>query len=223
MLISNSNSISSIPLSIFFNNQPIIRVKSFTYLGVIIDEKLKFDQHTKYLCSKVSKSIGIFYKIRYLVPDSVLFNLYHTLVYPYLNYCNVAWCGTYWTHLNSLWLLQKRVIRIIHRKPFLFPTNQLFLDSKLLKLPEIYSFKLGMFIFDIQDQPNFSRTHNYNSRYRNLLYPPSARLTTTQHSVFNAGIRCWNAIPEPIRNSRSISIFKNNYKSHLISLYTENS
>ena len=182
---------------------------------------MKFDKHIEKLCSKVSKSIGIINRIKDLVPNSVLFNLYFTLIYPYFNYCNIAWSGTHRVHLYPLIVLQKRAVRIIHRKPFLFPTNNLFFSSRLLKIPDIYAFKLGLFIYDIRDVPEFVRNHNYNSRYRNLLNPPFARLSLSQNSVYFAGIQIWNSIPQPIQNSTSISLFKRHLKSHLISNYNQ--
>ena len=52
---------------------------SVTYLGVLIDNKLKFNYHIKNLCKKVSKSAGIIYKISQFVPYRILSSLYQSL------------------------------------------------------------------------------------------------------------------------------------------------
>ena len=63
---------------ISFRNNAIDEVKSTKFLGVIIDDKLKS------IKNKISKSIGIFIKIRPYLDKVTLRNLYFTFVYPYL-------------------------------------------------------------------------------------------------------------------------------------------
>ena len=41
--------------------QPIGYVKEFRYLGIVLDEKLSFDKHIKYVADKATK---VFYMIR---------------------------------------------------------------------------------------------------------------------------------------------------------------
>ena len=112
---------------------PINRVDYFTFLGIIIDQKLTFNQHISFLCSKVSKSVGIINKISYL-PPNVLKCLYYTMVYPYLIYCIESWGASYVTNLSPLIILQKRVIRIITNNGKLAHTTPLFKKLNILKL-----------------------------------------------------------------------------------------
>ena len=58
------------------------------FLGVIIDNKLKWNDHITYVKSKISKTIGLFYKMRQYLGRTALVNLYYSLVFPYLIYCN---------------------------------------------------------------------------------------------------------------------------------------
>ena len=37
---------------------------------------LNFRLHVRYICSKLSKTIVIFYKLRYIVPDFIMLDLY---------------------------------------------------------------------------------------------------------------------------------------------------
>ena len=45
------------------NNVSISYSSSITYLGVIFDDKIRFDRHIKYMSDKISKSIGILNKL----------------------------------------------------------------------------------------------------------------------------------------------------------------
>ena len=56
------------------------------FLGIIFDNKLKFNHHTKYICNKISKSIGIIHRLKAFLPTRCLFSLYHSFIYPYLTY-----------------------------------------------------------------------------------------------------------------------------------------
>jgi len=56
--------------------------------------------------------------------------LYFALIIPYLNYCADVWGNTYGCRLLSIFMLQKRAIRMIHGAGYRDHTNVLFLKSK---------------------------------------------------------------------------------------------
>jgi len=119
--------------NVVMDGRDIVIGSECKYLGVLIDDKLSFDKHIGYVCSKISKSIGMLYKLSPNVPDGVLLSLYNTLIYPYLVYCNVVRGGTCDCYLNRLLLLQKKIVRIITRSNYLDCTDPLFLRSSLKK------------------------------------------------------------------------------------------
>ena len=55
-----------------------------TFLGLILDDKLKFNDHISLVCTKLSKIVGILYRIRLLLPKKSLIGIYYSLFYPYL-------------------------------------------------------------------------------------------------------------------------------------------
>ena len=92
-LFITNRSFSNIPI-LYLNNQILSRQTKVKFLGVILDEKLKFNFHVKYIQNKISKSTGIINRIKENVPLTVLKSLYYSFVYPYLIYCVVALCTT---------------------------------------------------------------------------------------------------------------------------------
>ena len=52
------------------------------YLGVFIDEHLKWDAQLQHINNKITKNIGILFNLRHYVPVSTLKQLCHTLIYP---------------------------------------------------------------------------------------------------------------------------------------------
>ena len=121
---------------------------------------MKFNAHIDHICNKVSKNIKVIYQLAPLLPMNRLVTLYYSLIYPYMIYCNLVWGKAYSTHLDSLFKLQKKIIRIINKKPFLYHTNELFFKNKILKLHDIYLYRLGIFMFsNAQFRSNFNRIH----------------------------------------------------------------
>ena len=88
----------------------IEQVSKAKFLGVIINENLKWNDQLKTVTSKISKNIGIILKIRRNVPAENLIILYHTLIQPYLYYCNIIWGSDCTTFLENLFRKQKNAI-----------------------------------------------------------------------------------------------------------------
>ena len=82
------------------------------FLGVIIDEKLKWGPHIKYLNSKLKCEIGKLYKIKGCLPTELHANLYHTLFESHLGYGISVWGGSSVRKLKPLFITQKKCIRI---------------------------------------------------------------------------------------------------------------
>ena len=64
-------------ITLTIDSIPISKVNVVNFLGILIDSSLKWDVHINNIKSKVSKCIGILYKLRLYVPHSVLFILYN--------------------------------------------------------------------------------------------------------------------------------------------------
>ena len=95
-------------ITMYINKNPIERKSSTQFLGIIIDNKLNWSAHITYTKNKISKSIGIIYKIRKFMDKQTLRNMYFSFIYPYLIYCIETWRNAHDTHLNPLIKIQKR-------------------------------------------------------------------------------------------------------------------
>ena len=107
MLINNCKKIDIGNNTLSMNNVVIENVKSFKFLGIIIDDRFSFKEHISYIENKVSKSIGIIKRFHFL-PSNVLRNLYFSIIHSYLSYGNVIWGSTAPSNLMSLSLLNKK-------------------------------------------------------------------------------------------------------------------
>ena len=67
-----------------FNDSIISQVRHTKFLGLLVDEKLKFNVHVKAICTKISKSVGIIFRLNSFLPTTVLIELYYTLIFLHL-------------------------------------------------------------------------------------------------------------------------------------------
>ena len=85
----------STPYAIVVDGQEVTRVKLLKYLGLMVDDKLVWDQHIDYVFSKIISGIGILKRIRHFIPMDSLLLLYNTFIEPCFRYYSIVWgqCG----------------------------------------------------------------------------------------------------------------------------------
>ena len=76
-----------------------------------------------------------------------------------------------------------------------------------------------MYMYKNHQNSNFRVQHNYHTRFRNRPLSSYNRLTLSQHSVDFIGPNVWNDLPQSVRDSSSIPVFKSRTKNYLISKY----
>ena len=223
ILFSNIYSRNVFP-DIFLNNVKVNFASSVRFLGVEIDEKLKFKKHINIISSKVAKSTGILFKLRQYLPLRTLISVYRSLVETHLNYCTLIFGNAYDTHIHSLEVAQRKCIRIVAKQQLQAHTNRFFSEFKLLKFKDIYKWNLGIYMY--KHRNSFETNNNLHGTRSSLNYfrPVFQRLNLTQsQSISYQAPSNWNAIPVDIQNLPSVSLFKRKYKLFLLSNYIEQS
>ena len=108
MVFHNKNKkVDKISLDIKVDKTKIDRVFTFNLLGVTFDEYLNWNSHINVISMKIARSIGILYKVKNILPEYNLKNLYNSLLLLHLTYGILAW-GNNTSVLNKL---QKKAIR----------------------------------------------------------------------------------------------------------------
>ena len=216
-------------LCISLNNAALEEKDHTKFLGVIIDNRLKYKDHLHYLKPKVAKTIGIINKVEYKLPQPTLHNLYYTFIYPHLTYGIEIWGSCPASYSDPLYKLQKKALRIItHSHPHAH-SRELFIHLKVLPLQDIYLQAVMIFMFKITNhlyphdlfQNMFHLTHErhpYQTRHASNMYyiPPFVRTNTVKRTIRSRGPYIWNLLHDslPITTS-SISIFKAHLRSLL--------
>jgi hypothetical protein len=122
---------------VILNNESLKREYKTKYLGVVLDCHLNWRDHVSHVSKKIKRNIGAISKVRYFVNLEILKSVYYALVYPYLTYCLITWGNTYHTTLNRLFILQKKIVRLITFSDYNDHTNPLFLKLKIIKMYDL--------------------------------------------------------------------------------------
>ena len=98
MLIGHPRKVNKLDVSepLMLNNSEIKRAKKTKSLGVIIDERLSWEQHFKVVKGKVRGGLSSLKKLKNLVPQKQLDNVYRALIESHLRYANVIWGQYSW-------------------------------------------------------------------------------------------------------------------------------
>ena len=83
-----------------FDFGAILLTDNIKPLGIEIDSKLNFKTHISKVQSKISKRVGILYKLNKLLPTRMLITLYYALIFPHLVYGIIIWGSTYSSYLT---------------------------------------------------------------------------------------------------------------------------
>ena len=116
VLFHKAKSKDNLPLvlpDLFINDVKIKSENSMKFLGVMIDENVTWKTHVELVENKISKSIGILFKASGSLNSKSLRSIYFALVYPYINYANIAWASTNKTYLKRILGKQKQAARIM--------------------------------------------------------------------------------------------------------------
>ena len=89
--------IREIHLSI--NDIQIEQVPTFNFLGITLNENLSWKNHTKMIGNKISRVIGVLFRLKHVFPKEILLTLYNTLISSYIKTMDY-WCGA-WSALKS--------------------------------------------------------------------------------------------------------------------------
>ena len=162
----------------------IERVSSFNFLGLTIDEKMTWKQHTIKIANKISRSLGIMRKLKNFIPLRIMKLLYNSLVLPYIQFSILCWGF----NPGRIVTLQKRAIRLLSGSKYNAHTQPLFKKHNLLTLNDIFILSTLKFYHKLVNNNtpayfNFStfiiteHAHNHDLRH-----PPSTFTNTTSSS-----------------------------------------
>lgn len=213
---------------ILSSNLSIPMVNQCSFLGVILDNNLKYTNHISHVRRKAAFGIRILLKARQFFKTATLLSLYFAFVHSHFTYCAASWGNTYATHLIPLQHLQNQAFRIITFSPYRTNVSLLLKEHSVLTIANLVKFSILIYLYKSMYNlstfsifNNDSLTNSNPTRFAlasNLLLPKVrtnyGKLNTTFVAVSN-----WNSLPISTKQSPSLRSFKKNLREHLLTLH----
>ena len=125
-----------------FGKKKINQENCVKFLGLLLDSNLNWKAHITELSKKLSRTVGIFYKIRHYAPLETLKLLYYGIFFPFLSYGIHVWGLTNSTYFDLIFVLQKKVLKSITFSFITSPAMPIFHNLELLTLADIHNLQV---------------------------------------------------------------------------------
>ena len=213
---SINQAINSHKLSLNINNIPISRTAAIKYLGVWLDEKLKWDTHITQLLKKVNSLLGIVYRKKYMLPMHCRKKIYFALVYSSLIYCIEAYGRANLCVINPLIVKCNSLLRVLQDKPRTYSVKELYRYYDTLPVNLLYKLFTLKLMYRVVHYKNSLPTvivnlfainndvHSYNTRSRHEF---NLQSNSCVKSISFIGPSMWFKLPKIYRECTSVINF----------------
>ena len=130
--------------------------------------------------------------------DSLLI-VYYGQIHSHLNYGIILWGNHPSAH--SLFVLQKRAVRLIYGASSRSHCRPLFILYGILTLPSMFVLVCRLYVKTNLDNLTICNSvHSYSTRYNCNIYVTKCKYSYAQKSFHNISLKLFNSLPLSIRN-----------------------
>ena len=178
-----------------------------------------WDEHTKAVHSKISRSLGFLKYAKKLLPKHTLCQMYRGIVEPHFRYCCSVWgsCGD--SRLLMLQKLQNRAARIVTNSSYDAPAANLIKELKWPTVHDMIKQETATIVFKSISGPAptylstlFTRNstrETVNLRHSETdLLAPRMKTSNGQKAFSFRGSKVWNELEHEVKLAPSLSTFK---------------
>merc|ERR1711942_429492 len=140
------------------------------------------------------------------------------MVYSRIIYGLVLYGACRSTLLNKVQVLQNKLLKVLYKLPFRTDTNVMHLNLDILKVKDIYKYRIQKFVYESLNKTCIIQFHNFytyindihplNTRQQNQLHRARFKTKYGEHSLKYYGAGLWNSLSNDIKQSKSLYTFK---------------
>jgi exonuclease III len=237
MILGTTQKISDINednFSVKFGETKLRIVKEFKYLGIQLDQNLKWNNH----CGKMSKKAGLklhlMRRLSQILPKETMIQTYKTYMMPILEYAATVWGYTSEENINKIQRIINLCARII-TKNYDFVNcrgEELAKELGFNTFKERRDFLLAVLMYKchqgyapvsltdkliLQNQLTERETRSIDDSTYHI---PRTRTKIAESAFQVKGPTVWNHLPLHIREAQNIAIFKRIYKKEILGIAT---
>ena len=212
---------------LYIDNNEIERVEELKYLGVIVDDKLKFNKNGEHVLKKLNKKLGFLRRNGFKMNEFSRTLYYKSLVQPHLDYCSFIFNIMDKGWIDKFQIVQNKFIRAIKRSD----NYNYQLIRKELKIVQI-SIRINVNALktvnrliskempsDLYDRIKRNRENRIRSlRYGNKFRLPSYLLINSQKTFFYDAISKYNDLQDYVLRH---NLNNNNFIDNCIKFFSK--
>lgn len=228
MLVGSQFKLSQLNVQdVNIDNENIQLSNSLKNLGVLFDPQLSMDKaisHVRKLCYLEMRKIS---HIRPFVDEEITKKLILSFVMSRIDYCNSLLSGISEERLKKLQRIQNQAVKLVKKLPKRSSVTSSLNEFHWLPIRSRIKYKTAVFTYKClndSDFPDYLKelisiyepSRNLRSMNKHLLTVPRTKLKNfgQRSFLFNAP-STWNSLPEFLKTSKTLPLFKKNLKTFL--------
>ncbi len=198
------------------------------HLGVILDSNLSFENHISNVTKTAFFHLRNISKLRNMLSVSDAEKLVHAFMTSRLDYCNALLGGCPASSINKLQIVQNAAARVLTRSRKYDHITPILQSLHWLPIKFRISYKILLLAYKALNDlapayltnllSRYNPTRSLRSQNSGLLVVPRIAKSTKGGRTFSyLAPKLWNSLPDNVRGSDTLSLFKSRLKTHLFS------
>ena len=216
---SRAKLVSAALPDLYIDNNRIERAKSYTYLGVKLDEQLSLEAHANIIIKRVTNKIYQLAKVRSFLTKKAALLTYKNMILPILEFGDVFLHSAPKKIRKKLQILPNKALKCALSKDKLFSSDVLHREAKILKLKERRHVHVLLHMFQLAHLPDFKlwkghqsggvRTRSSKKKLISTRRPNNEKY---KKSITYQCPKLWSSLPAQLQKMESYREFKKEVK-----------
>ena len=197
---------------------PLLKVKNAKYLGITIQDNLKFDKHINNITNKANQTLGFLKRNLKIQSSKVKEHAYKALVRPKLEYSSTVWDPHTKSQINQIEKVQRRAARFVSNRynntssvtNMLEKLNWPSLEIRRTRSRLIMFYKIIHQVVAISPPPHLLVTSDQRTRFNNpyTFKQIQTDKDTYKFSFYPRIVTQWNLLPIQAHEAATVDAFK---------------
>ena len=185
-----------------------------TMLGCQIEPSLKWHKQVDEVLKKLKKRLTALENIRNIIPFHLRKRIKEGIFTSVLVYCLPLFSGCDKFEMEALQVMQNKAARLVTRMGLRTSRQTIFSQVEWITVNQLSFYHSALCTFRIRQsqEPEYSNDIMNRNNRANRIIIPNTDLTLAKQIYCFRGSAQWNSLPENIRNSWKISLFKSQLK-----------
>lgn len=164
-LLFNVNNELIKDFQVLLDDEQMERVAAAKYLGILLDDTLKFNDHVDIMCKKLHGAIFVLRVLSRFCDMNLLMVVYHSLFLSHILYCINAWSTCNNKKIEKLFITQKKAIRTMLKLKPTESCKEHFKKLQILTVPALIIYS-SLKLYNNKKLQESRVVHNHNTRNR---------------------------------------------------------